>query len=190
VASGTTRANVLGRRCIGIRTIRFPLASPENGLSLEPPGLPAADAIDLLWGVGGGRSTTGHAQRLCRTRSSQPSSSQEVRRRNLIVRSLGGFPGKASVGPERVFRAGIRPRAPCGFGDVHPLSSDSLPGRKRASLDPAFPAKVAETAKALGHDGGDVLSKRPAGAVASGFLSSWQGSRCQITLMAKDVLSR
>ena len=45
--------------------IRRPLASPETGLSQEPPEALADDGIDLLWGAEGGQSRNGPRTEHC-----------------------------------------------------------------------------------------------------------------------------
>ena len=82
---------------------RLPLASPETGLSQEPPETLADDGIDLLWGAEGGQSRSGPRTEHCGPRSDQPPVNrnpvQEVRRRSLIVRYPGGFSAVTSRPP-------------------------------------------------------------------------------------------
>ena len=135
---------------------RLPLASPETGLSQEPPETLADDGIDLLWGAEGGQSRSGPRTEHCGTRSDQPPVNrnpvQEVRRRSLIVRDRGGSSAVTSRQPtSHAIRASVGRALPAHVR-VGGLDSDSSPHsmsrRVRVDACVAIPINVVETANA------------------------------------------
>lgn len=137
-------------------TIRLPLASPETGLSQEPPETLADDGIDLLWGAEGGQSRSGPRTEHCGTRSDQPPvnrhPAQEVRQRSLIVRYRGGSSAVTSRQPaSHAIRASAGNSLPARVR-VSGLDSDSFPlwisRQVRVDASAAIPINVVETANA------------------------------------------
>ena len=137
-------------------TIRLPLASPETGLSQEPPETLADDGIDLLWGAEGGQSRSGPRTEHCGTRSDQPPVNrnpvQEVRRRSLIVRYRGGSSAVTSKQPaSHAIRASVGSTLPARVR-VSGLDSDSsphsMPRQVRVDACAAILINVVETANA------------------------------------------
>ena len=135
---------------------RLPLASPETGLSQEPPDTLADDGIDLLWGAEGGQSRSGPRTEHCGTRSDQPPVNrnpvQEVRRRSLIVRYPGGFSAVTSRQPaSHAIRTSVGSALPARVR-VSGLDSDSsphsMPRQVRVDACAAIPINVVETANA------------------------------------------
>ena len=97
----STRANGLGRRCIGSQQASkpaplLPLMSPETGLSQGLPEHLAANGIDLLWGAEGGQNATGPVRFTNRSASSPPAG-PKVKQRSLTVQ---GQPGIRTVVPD------------------------------------------------------------------------------------------
>lgn len=110
---------------------RLPLASPETGLSQEPPETLADDGIDLLWGAEGGQSRSGPRTEHCGPRSDQPpvnrNPGQRVRPRSLIVRYPGGFSAVTSRPPaSHAIRTSVGSALPAHVR-VGGLDSDSSP---------------------------------------------------------------
>ncbi len=137
-------------------TIRRPLASPETGLSQEPPETLVDDGIDLLWGAEGGQRTSGPRTEHCGARSDQPPENrtpgQKVRPRSLIVRNRGGTSAVTSRPPaSHAIRASVGSTLPARVR-LGSLDSDSSPHsmsrRVRVDACVAIPINVVETANA------------------------------------------
>lgn len=145
--------------------IRRSLASPETGLSQEPPEALAVDGIDLLWGAEGGRKTNG--PRIAEpARSDQPLTGQEVRRRSLIVQYRAGFPQQRLLSS---LQDGSLGRCRALF--LGPLqASDSSPEmmsrQLRVETCVAIPINAAETADASLDMTAEVVDAAPIGSLA------------------------
>ena len=150
--SRTACANGLGRWCVGIRMasgfpsrVRRPACRRSRQRlwrSMESTSCGVREAA---------RERTGRVQH-DETRSNQPPTGQEVRRRSLIVHHRGGFPavtfGQPPVCALRPHAGGAFLAMRCDALQNRDSSPHSMPHRVRVDARAAIPVNVAETANA------------------------------------------